>query len=280
MKSAMKLAGVLLAAMALLGCAGLANNNPKPSTTVMPPETSPADQQTGGASSAGRTSQGSRSTNGPISRQLPSPRQISPGDGARLDNYPRYTTLTWSGISGAAVYDVEVQCLGCGAPGVWVTWPSANTTTKATEHSFTWTADIPGRWRVTAIAADTSRGQPSGWWRFTYTTGLASYAGTWVSSQPDTRSIPQLTLTPLSGTRATLQIWGACTPTWCDWGTTTASKAMDGTLRAFYDQGFSTNDVRINQSGTQLVVRIHTHFTDNSGRADYDSTEIMNRKSS
>ena len=49
-------------------------------------------------------------------------------------------------------------------------------------------------------------------------------------------------------------------------------------LRATYNQGFATKDVRLTRTGSQLVVKSHTHFTDNSGRADYDSTDTMNRK--
>jgi hypothetical protein len=103
------------------------------------------------------------------------------------------------------------------------------------------------------------------------------FVGTWVNSDPNTRSVPQVTLEPASSTTVTLHVWGACSPSWCDWGTTTASLA-NGELRATYTQSFAVKTVRLYRSGAQLVVLIHTHFTDNSGRADYDSTNAMNKK--
>ena len=50
-----------------------------------------------------------------------------------------------------------------------------------------------------------------------------------------------------------------------DWGTTTAV-------------GFAVQDLRLKRSGSQLVIRMHTHFKDNSARADYDIVDTMNRK--
>jgi hypothetical protein len=103
------------------------------------------------------------------------------------------------------------------------------------------------------------------------------FVGTWVNVDAKTRSIPQVTVDTASGTSMTLHVWGACTPTWCDWGT--AAATLVGTeLRATYNQGFATKDVRLTRTGSQLVVKSHTHFTDSSGRADYDSTDTMSRK--
>jgi hypothetical protein len=104
------------------------------------------------------------------------------------------------------------------------------------------------------------------------------FAGTWTNANAQTRSLPQVTLQPASATTMTLHVWGACSPTWCDWGTTTATLAS-GDLHAVYTQSFATEDIHLTRSGSQLVVRMHTHFTDHSGRADYDSTDTMNRTS-
>jgi len=103
------------------------------------------------------------------------------------------------------------------------------------------------------------------------------FAGIWVNSDPNTRNVPQVTIETTSATTANVHVWGACTPTWCDWGTTTASLSS-GAFQASYNPGFAVKQLSISRSGEQLVVKIHTHFTDNSGRADYDSTNIMNRK--
>jgi hypothetical protein len=199
---------------------------------------------------------------------------VRPANGALFFHYPRTTTLTWRAVAGAAQYQVDLQCDTCGSTP-WAPW--GGTTTSATSYGFTWVGDNQGRWRVTAIAPDGTRGSSSDWWYFRFDTRIAGFAGTWANINPNTRSIPQITVSPTSATTATLHVWGACSPTWCDWGTTTAT--LSGSeLRAFYDQGFATRTIRISRSGAQLVVRIHTHFTDGSGRADYDSTDTMNKR--
>ncbi|HET8684562.1 MAG TPA: hypothetical protein VFM54_22230 [Micromonosporaceae bacterium] len=113
----------------------------------------------------------------------------------------------------------------------------------------------------------------------TVETGVAAFAGNWVNVDPGTRSIPKVALSPQSATTATLHMWGACSPTPCDWGTTTASlgNTEPPRLTASYNQGFVTRTIVITKSGTLLVVKIRSHFTDSSGRADYDSTDIFNR---
>ncbi len=72
----------------------------------------------------------------------------------------------------------------------------------------------------------------------------------------------------------TLHVWASCSPSPCDWGTTTAT-LTNGQLHAFYDQGFATRDIFITKSGSQLVVNWSTHFT--SGSGDYTRTETMNK---
>jgi hypothetical protein len=103
------------------------------------------------------------------------------------------------------------------------------------------------------------------------------FAGIWINADAKTRSIPQVTLENASGTSMTLHVWGACTPTMCDWGTVTTS-VVGTELRAIYDQGFATRELHLKRTGSQLVLTSHTHFTDHSGRVDYDSVDTMNRK--
>jgi hypothetical protein len=70
-------------------------------------------------------------------------------------------------------------------------------------------------------------------------------------------------------------MWGKCHPTDCDWGieTTDISDASDGTLNLVWDPGFAirTQDLILLLDG-RLKVITFTHFTDNSGRLDYEST--------
>jgi uncharacterized repeat protein (TIGR02543 family) len=98
---------------------------------------------------------------------LPAPVQVSPADGTLFTNYPRNTTLTWRAVTGADKYLLEVQCDTCGS-SPWVPWITQTVT--ATSYSFTWVGDNTGRWRVTAIAPDGTKGVASGFWTFKFRT--------------------------------------------------------------------------------------------------------------
>ena len=99
---------------------------------------------------------------------LGTPILVSPADGAVFTNFPRNTTLRWMGVTGAAKYLVEVQCDTCGSTP-WV--PSITTTVTGTSHSFVWVGDNTGRWRITAIAPDGTKGPASGFRTFKFKTG-------------------------------------------------------------------------------------------------------------
>jgi hypothetical protein len=109
-----------------------------------------------------------------------------------------------------------------------------------------------------------------------FRSAIAPFIGTWANVNPATRSIPQIQLVETSPTTATLHVWGACSPTWCDWGTTTATLA-NGVLNAFYDHGFATRTIRISQSNGQLIVQMHTDFIPPDTRTDYDTTDTMSK---
>lgn len=87
-----------------------------------------------------------------------------------------------------------------------------------------------------------------------------------------------MTLEPGSSpTTPTLHVWGRVRRLGATGGTTTAS-LVNGELRATYNPGFAVETIRIYRSGAQLVVLVHTHFTDNSRRANYDATNLINKK--
>jgi hypothetical protein len=79
-----------------------------------------------------------------------------------------------------------------------------------------------------------------------------------------------------------IHIWGACQPE-CDWGESTM--AGGGQIRQVtWNQGFCVIKQELifgrppsPGSNEPLTLRIvsHTHFTDNSGRSDYDETDVM-----
>ncbi len=103
---------------------------------------------------------------------------------------------------------------------------------------------------------------------------LAKFVGNWTNVDPSSPGIIRVQLDRAGATTMTLHVWASCSPSPCDWGTTTAT-LTNGQLHAFYDQGFATRDIFITKSGSQLVVNWSTHFT--SGSGDYTRTETMNK---
>jgi len=105
---------------------------------------------------------------------LPSgvPTPLTPADGSVFDNIPRKTTVSWTAISGAVEYRVEVDY---SFSGVWAPenpghpTPPRTYSSKSTSLSFNFVGAQPGRWRVSAIDGEGRRSEPSPWWNFRYT---------------------------------------------------------------------------------------------------------------
>src|SRR5262249_53136762 len=137
--------------------AGVPTDSPSPSDspTTPPPSTEPP-----ATTPPGTTPPGSQPTTGPPPPPPPlsAPVLASPADGSLFYNFPRVTTLQWQAVSGAAQYDIEIQCDTCN--GQWSTWSTA--TVATTSYTFTWVGDNQGRWRVTAVAPSGTRGTSSG----------------------------------------------------------------------------------------------------------------------
>jgi hypothetical protein len=104
-----------------------------------------------------------------------------------------------------------------------------------------------------------------------------NFYGFWVNEDTDTQSITKVDIDKV-GDIILVHIWGKCHPTDCDWGieTTDISDASDGTLNLVWDQGFSikTQELILLSDG-RLKVITFCHFTDNSGRPDYESIEYF-----
>ncbi len=101
------------------------------------------------------------------------PVQTSPKNNTEFTHYPRKVILHWKSVSGASGYDVEVDCYGCREPEKWdsevgQSWQKL--TVKITSHTFTFSGDNPGRWRVRAIKSG-RRSDWSPWWTFRFKTG-------------------------------------------------------------------------------------------------------------
>jgi hypothetical protein len=108
---------------------------------------------------------------------LAAPAQLSPGDNAEFNYFPRATTLEWAPLEGAVSYAVEVDyCQGGGKNGkecvspqplVMKGTPAAAGITDTT-YKFTFLGAQPGRWRVWAVDKDGREGFKSPWRKFVY----------------------------------------------------------------------------------------------------------------
>ena len=106
--------------------------------------------------------------------------------------------------------------------------------------------------------------------------GPLGFMGSWVNQDGNTGGITRVDIRSSDG-RTRLHMWGRCHPTDCDWGEVDA-KSVAGTLQANWDPGFAVTEQELGVlSGGRLQVTSYTHFTDNSGRADYTKTEIFTR---
>lgn len=107
--------------------------------------------------------------------------------------------------------------------------------------------------------------------------------GTWINCDHHTRGLVRLIIAA-SGKEITVHGFGACSPTPCDWGVApgmiyadnvTASPAVAFT--ATYTFGFKQTIVVGHLMNGALMVETFDHFTDNSGRSDYFSQDILSQ---
>src|SRR3974390_207455 len=105
----------------------------------------------------------------------------------------------------------------------------------------------------------------------------ADFLGNWHNVDPNAQSLVRIDVHP-SAFGVEVHAFGACTPQPCDWGNATGQFTGPDTLRAKYVTSFSIVWLTLHrQWGDRLDFKTHTHFTDNSGRPDYDSMGVMMR---
>ena len=107
--------------------------------------------------------------------------------------------------------------------------------------------------------------------------GMAAIVGTWNACDSATRSIVRVVVAA-SGGGITVRVFGACTPTPCDWGTVrglayaeNVSSSAAIAFTAQYKFNFKEAIVTGLVDNGSLIVETYNHFTDNSGRSDYYS---------
>ena len=141
-----------------------------------------------------------------------------------------------------------------------------------------WTLpNAPGTYTLTANAA--ALGGPV---TFTATVPvlITDLQGAWQNENAATTNITHLNIS-VDGPAVSVQAFGSCIPTDCDWGFTTANASSFATTQqigAFWDQGFATQTMTIKAlSATRLQVTNFTDFTPADGRTDFTTVEYFQR---
>jgi hypothetical protein len=108
-----------------------------------------------------------------------------------------------------------------------------------------------------------------------------SLMGTWVNTDSHTNDLVKIIITA-SGSAISAQVFGACEPTPCVWGSVPAlayagnvSSTAAIAFSAEYKFGFAEVIVVGHLSGKFLDVETFTQFTDGSGRSNLYTTDQM-----
>ena len=103
---------------------------------------------------------------------LPAPALVTPRDQAIFRNHPREVRFAWSRVPQAASYTIEIDCLGCCAPGRWCSEVQGRDQVvpnlTAITYSFEFWGDRQGRWRVWAVNGRGRPGAKSAWSGFAF----------------------------------------------------------------------------------------------------------------
>ena len=103
------------------------------------------------------------------------------------------------------------------------------------------------------------------------------FIGYWENIDPNTRSITKVQIRE-ENNQIFIHIWGACLPEDCDWGENIPDSYDSGNNIIFltWNQDFAIKNQQIDLlSDESLQVNTHVHFIDNSGRSDYDSSDVF-----
>lgn len=109
---------------------------------------------------------------------------------------------------------------------------------------------------------------------------INDFVGTWVNQDENTKGVTKLVIKRVTN-GTTMQAFGSCTPSDCDWGAIPAevygpdvsSNAYTNAnaISAIFKKGFAETIVVLTRQGDRLEGEFLTRFTDGSGRASYVS---------
>ncbi|NJM14657.1 MAG: hypothetical protein HC896_04090 [Bacteroidales bacterium] len=108
----------------------------------------------------------------------------------------------------------------------------------------------------------------------------SQFLGHWVNENTKNPNITKANITE-DPANLFIHMWGNCTPTDCDWDSVSTPKidAIDGVLGVVWEPSFAIRHQTLEVTAEgKLKVVTKTHFTDDSGREDYTSTEYFIRK--
>jgi hypothetical protein len=111
----------------------------------------------------------------------------------------------------------------------------------------------------------------------------APIVGTWVNTDHHTPGIVRLMIAAKAN-EVTIHAFGACQPTPCDWGTVQGQIYADSVAEipavafsANYTFSFKQTTIVGHLLKGTLFVETFDHFTDQSGRADYYSLDMLSQ---
>jgi len=109
----------------------------------------------------------------------------------------------------------------------------------------------------------------------------APLVGTWVNIDKATNDIVRVVIAA-SGSGISVDVFGACSPTPCNWGTVagtayaaTVSSVPGVAFSAQYALGFAKASVVGHLNGDRLLIESFTEFTDGSGRSNLYTSDTM-----
>ena len=109
----------------------------------------------------------------------------------------------------------------------------------------------------------------------------SAFVGAWNNVDPNTRDIPQLQIRVVGNT-IYVHGYGACVPTLCDWGEASAPAPTAATAGVQVNWVFFFETIQLtltlSSDGVLHAVAVN-HFTDNSGRADYQVSDAFRKAS-
>lgn len=112
---------------------------------------------------------------------------------------------------------------------------------------------------------------------------LKDLVGRWHACDKNTRGIVRIVL-GTKGSALTVQVFGSCTPTPCDWGVVEGTAYGDNVssteaiaFTARYDPGFKEAIVAGQLDNGTLIVDVFNKFTDGSGRSNYHDRAYLCR---